>query len=199
MISYFFLVLFVVFIFAQFFYQFTLWGTTNYLKIEFEENRFRFIKKYKFRFSSVYKSGVIEASQINELCFPPMSYPYIIINSNEIVFVDKIYPILEKEWIEFAERNNIPITNREDTFQAILRIKKFWEYKWYLIRICKFSKKELLQISQKIPPVWESDYYQGDGDEHRQILINRIFLSKDYYWWSMKIALKGWNSIKKIN
>ena len=177
-------------------YDFTLKSHNYKFDLDILDTEIVFKEGYFFKNSSIYKSNRLLASSINELCFPYCSNTYFIVNENEVIFVDNFYYKNKEQLIHFANSNNIPITYRYDTWKVYFRINEDKYFKWYLFRDCKINRSDINQMRRKVICIGVNDW--DEGDEHKQMLINRIFLSKKFYWWSMEIALKGWKNSTEI-
>jgi|LakMenE01Jun11ns_1017448.scaffolds.fasta_scaffold9651473_2 hypothetical protein len=171
------------------------------IQVKIEEEHIFFVKEYPFVHSSVFRSSIIYASEINDVCFN--TFPYsLIINNNEILFLENSHRIRE-ELISFAKRNNLPMIDRDDIwyllttpfldtkFEAGERTEIALKLQRY------FTKGEVRSTRWKIGTVlWRNLFfgqewaYLGQFDYLRLKLLQ----SKSDYWWSMRIALRSYNN-----
>lgn len=157
---------------------------------------------YEFYFSSIRKNKVLTVDRIKEVDF--QTYPCSMeIDEGEIIFFN---PDDESRIKEFSEKNNIKESKKVDTWKLIC--SEFLDTELEKAEVLKnqetlshlgFSFAEIQEIRKKIKWTllgtmeWN---YIGHWDllamkQNRNLIYS--FAGRDYYWWTMKIALKGNN------
>lgn len=84
--------------------------------VEFTDDAILFPYRYHFKWSSISKERIIHAGRINEI-LPDTCPQSIVVDGKEIVFLDNN---VKSQLNAFAERNNIPVAKRIDTWYYIL-------------------------------------------------------------------------------
>jgi len=172
--------------------------------IEIHDLHILFEKHYWFGKATVNKSPMVKAEQINEAILLS-SLVSIVINSNEVIFLNDGHT---DELRAFAERNNIPVSERTDVWSLILNPfldtsydneEKEREFEFEFLEQEGFSRKELKSLRCRVSfsmynrtfATWEWMYY-GHWDVLRS---HYTFPWKNFYWESMEIALRNFKTI----
>jgi hypothetical protein len=82
------------------------------IEVKIEEDQIVFVRGYPFTYSILSRSGVVQATQINEVCVKTVPYS-LVVNNDEVLFLAYSPRVLE-ELLSFASRNNLRISDRED-------------------------------------------------------------------------------------
>jgi hypothetical protein len=170
-------------------------------KVKFNEDSLE-INQYEFQISTIRENPIIHAKDINEACFNTFPYSFVI-HSNEIIFIEERY---NDAFEEFVNKNNIKISQRVDLWKLINEVfleTKFSNehYEETLKTLAEFglSKQDIAQIRQKVGELmsgWGGVSWKSDYLGHYDLLLNKkqsflLLFPKDFYWWSMEIALKN--------
>lgn len=171
------------------------------LQLRISDKEIQFVNGYPFRQSSVYPGSKVHASQISEISFD--TFPYsLVINDKEIIFLE--YNHRHKSALtEFAGRNNIPISTREDLWYWLCTPFLDTEFdadeKQRIISLLVqngFEQQEIESIRRRIARVLWIDFLGGEWEYIGQFdyLRFRFFPGRKTYWWSMEIALRNYYS-----
>ena len=168
-------------------------------EVVFENEHIEFFQAYEFKYSRLRENPRIRASEINEMflsSFPPS----IVIDNKEVVFFGLKF---KEELRLFAERNHIKIGKRLDIWENIC--KEYLHVEYTPVEKLAITKElvrnnitthELMEIHYKIgrQMAFVNSYasewvYLGQYDVLRTITP----LSKNFYWYTMEIALRNLN------
>lgn len=173
----------------------------RYSKYIIEDNQIVF-EFYEFRFSSLRKNNILTIDRINEVDFN--TFPCSMeIDNRELIFFNHDDDARIKE---FTEKHSIKKSKKEDSWALICNEFLDTEFEKTEIESHKkalmqlgFSPLELQEISKKVKWTlfgtleWN---YLGHWDV-LAMKQNRSFFyrwyGREYYWWTMAIALKGKN------
>lgn len=161
------------------------------------------LRHYTFRSSSIRHENLITLEDINEVnlnTFPPS----IVINHKEVIFIDTN---LRKKFIEFVKQHDLKVENRFDIWEAINEAFLDTEFteshkKRTLENLAKngIPPEEVAQIRQEITEImggWGSIAWEANYLGHYDLLLNKkqaylLRFPKDFYWWTMEIALRNY-------
>ena len=173
----------------------------KYSKYIIQDDRITF-DFYEFHFSSLRKNNVLTVDRINEVDFKtePCSME---IDEGEIIFFNHDD---ESRIKEFSEKNSLKESNKVDTWKLICNDFLDTELEATVIQRNQetlgqlgFSFAEIQEIKKKIKwslfgtMEWN---HLGLWDllamkQNRNLTYR--FTGRDFYWWTMEIALKGKN------
>lgn len=176
-------------------------------RLRFNEDSIE-IRQYEFQVSSIRDNTIIHAHQINEVnvnTYPPS----IVINNNEVIFIESKY---QNDFLEFVKKNALKVENRFDIWEAINEAfldTEFTEH--HKERTRKqleengFSIEEIAEIREEVKELmsgWASVAWQWNYLGHYDLLLNKkqaflLLFPKDFYWWSMEIALRNYANYEK--
>lgn len=160
------------------------------------------ISQYEFQISTVRENPIIYAKDINEVDFNTFPYSFVI-HQNEVIFIEERY---NTAFEEFVAKNNIKISNRIDIWKLINEVfleTKFptehYEKGLKILQQIGFTRQDIAQIRQKVGELmsgWGSVSWKSDYLGHYDLLLNKkqsflLLFPKEFYWWSMEIALKN--------
>ena len=167
--------------------------------IVINEDVILFPKGYYFRQSSIHKERRLPASRINELVIN--TYPTsIVIDNKEVIFLKSE---LKEELVAFANRNNIPISDRVDIWSYILEPFLDTEMEEdekvrYIAVLAKngVPPEETKAIRRKVGfTMLVTTYYGMEWMYYGQFdYLTSTVKTKSKYWWTMEIALRNYRS-----
>lgn len=173
-------------------------------KVRFSNN-FMDIRQYEFPTSSIRENPIIYADQINEVnlnTYPPS----MVINHREVIFIEEKY---QAEFMDFVKRNELKISNRLDIWEVINRVfldvelsEEDIEQDLQKLEENGIPRDEAKDIQQKVQGVmtgWAAVAWEWNYLGHYDLLLNKkqsflLFLPTDFYWWTMEIALRNYQS-----
>lgn len=171
-------------------------------KVIFHDNYIEF-KQYEFQVSSVRENAKITADLINEVNLNT-SPPSIIINHNEVLFIEGRY---KKKFIEFVKHNKLKVENRFDIWEALNEVfldteftPQHQERTIQQLELNGLTRAEIEEIRAKIKELmsgWGSVAWEWNYLGHYDLLLNKkqsylLLFPKDFYWWTMEIALRNY-------
>jgi hypothetical protein len=165
------------------------------------------INAYDFKHSTMIKNPELHSSCIQEvnLNFHP---PQIVINNNEIIFVDVVH---RSALTEFSKNNNLKLRDRSDLW--LLINESFSEAEGDFVAEKKtlelllqngIGEKEVDQIRMKIKHkmlAYKSILWNPVHLGHKSTLDAynmQLSLSGEFYWWTMEIALRNYSVVNSV-
>jgi hypothetical protein len=161
------------------------------------------IRQYEFQVSTIREKKKITLEQINEVDLNT-SPPSIVINHNEIIFIEAKY---QKKFLEFVKMNKLKVENRFDIWEAINEVFLEMDFTPHhhdrtlsQLETNGVSRAEVAEIREKISDLmsgWGAVSWDRNYLGHYDLLLNKkqsflLLFPKDFYWWSMDIALRNY-------
>lgn len=171
----------------------------RYSKYRIQDDRIIF-DFYEFHFSSLKKNNILTLDRINEVDFN--TYPCSMeIDNGELIFFNHDD---ESRIKAFTEKHNIKKSKKKDTWYLLCAEfldtefeKTAIERHQEALQQLSFSVTELQEIKKKVKWTFFGTMewkYLGHWDLLAMKQSRSFFYrltGRDYYWWTMEIALKG--------
>ncbi|MCU0446973.1 MAG: hypothetical protein MUE85_18910 [Microscillaceae bacterium] len=171
-------------------------------RVTFHEHTIE-IRQYEFQVSTIREKKKIAIDQINEVNLNT-SPPSIVINHNEVIFIEAKY---QKKFLEFVKTNKLKVENRFDIWEAINEVflemdftPQHQERTLTQLEVNGVSRAEVAEIREKVSDLmsgWGAIAWDRNYLGHYDLLLNKkqsylLLFPKDFYWWTMGIALRNY-------